>query len=314
MSSTPATGSFVVSESLAGSTLAAAVRELLGGLSWSAAKALCAAGRVRVDGQTARDPAQRLTAGANLSVGAEGQREERSLLVHVDEAIAVVDKPPGLLTTPVEARDRDTLIQRAAAAVRKQDAHRGRRGSPSLRAVQRLDRDTSGLLVFARTVLAQRGLQDQLKGRTVLRLYLALVHGRANDATYETHLLEDRGDGIRGSWERLRKPGPPPVLARTAITHVQVMRRFADATLVACRLETGRQHQIRIHLSEAGHPLLGEPVYVRGSRLAAARDRAPRVMLHAAELGFTPPITGQQLAFAVEPPPDFAAVVRSLAD
>lgn len=308
---------FTVPASGAGGTLAAALRGAAPGLAWRAAKALCVAGRVAVDGVATRDPAARVARGAVVDVlpmAAAPARE--GLIVHLDAAVAVVEKPAGILTTPVRRSDRDTLLHRAAAAVRRDDARRGRTGSPTLRAVQRLDRDTSGLVVFARTVGAERALQSQLKGRTVWRRYLALVAGHAHDATLTTHLVEDRGDGLRGSWERTasgRRGEAPPESARVAITHVSVERRFADATLVACRLETGRQHQIRIHLSEAGTPLLGETIYVRNAAGKAASRRAPRPMLHAAGLGFLHPTTHRELRFESPPPPDFTALLSALA-
>jgi 23S rRNA pseudouridine1911/1915/1917 synthase len=311
----PTRAELTVSPEAAGSTLAAIVRLLLPGTSWSAAKEHCAAGRVRVNAAVARDPAARVAAGQHIAFDPTGTIAAPRLVVHVDAAVVVVEKPAGILTTPVERGDRDTLLHAAAAAIRRLTAHDRHRGGPTLRAVQRLDRETSGLLVFARTVPAERALQAQLKARTVWRRYLALVHGRGADATYATHLLDDRGDGLRGSWERSRAyvPGAEaPAGARLAVTHVHVERRFSDATLVSCRLETGRQHQIRIHLSEAGTPLLGETVYVRGAGQSAATARAPRPLLHAAELGFTHPTTGEKLRFSSAVPEDFEAVLRRL--
>jgi len=310
-------GAFVIAAEQAGGTVAAAVRALAGGaeaLSWRAAKELCVAGRVAVDGHPAIDPAARVEEGQRLTIGEHAAEPAHRILVHIDSALVVADKPPGVLTTPVERTDRGTLLHLAAVEVRRHDARKGIQGSPSLRAVQRLDRDTSGLLVFARTVTAERHLQAQLKSRTVWRRYLALVHGHAVAGTYSTHLMADRGDGLRGSWERLRRePGEkPPVSAKPAVTHVTVERQFRDATLVSCRLETGRQHQIRIHLSEAGTPLLGEPIYVRGSWLKGAKERARRPMLHAVELGFVHPGTRKELRFTAEPPPDFARLLATL--
>lgn len=307
-------GPFVIGPEHAGATVASAVRALVGGLSWREAKALCTGGRVAVDGRSANDPAARVEEGQRLTIGEQAAEAARRILVHVDAAVAVVDKPPGVLTTPVERGDHGTLIHLAAVEVRRHDARKGVKGSPTLRAVQRLDRDTSGLLVFARTVPAERHLQAQLKNRTVWRRYLALVHGHAVAGTHTSHLLADRGDGLRGSWERTRpEPGDePPAAARLAVTHVEVERRFKDATLVSCRLETGRQHQIRIHLSEAGTPLLGEPVYVRGSWLRAAKERARRPMLHAVELGFVHPSTRKEMRFRAEPPADFERLLAAL--
>jgi 23S rRNA pseudouridine1911/1915/1917 synthase len=133
---------------------------------------------------------------------------------------------------------------------------------------------------------------------------LALVHGEPEARRIETHLIENRGDGLRGSYGRFRRGrGPVPATAQRAVTHIQPLERFGIASLVECRLETGRQHQIRIHLSEDGHPLIGEQVYIRdyaGERLAAERP-----MLHAETLGFSHPRTGRMLRFQQPPPEDF---------
>lgn len=316
MASPQNTSSVLVPAELAKATVSAVVKAVSGELTWRQAKELCQSGRVLVDGVLERDPARRVEAGQRIELLSRPAAAEPSLLIHFDPAIAVVNKPAGVLTVPVERTDRDTLIHRAAAAVRRAEAKRGVRGSPSLRAVQRLDRDTSGLLVFARTIPAQRALQAQLKARTVWRRYLALVEGRAADDTYATHLLEDRGDGLRGSWERRRGgAAAPPSEAKFAVTHVKVEELFAGASLVSCRLETGRQHQIRIHLSEAGHPLLGETIYVRDARRGVAggpQIRAPRPLLHAAELGFEHPSSGEAMRFSVDPPADFQSVLTAL--
>jgi 23S rRNA pseudouridine1911/1915/1917 synthase len=296
------------SQDTAGQTVAAAVRELVPGLSWSKARDLVRSGQVRVDGRPATDPAERLRGGERVELGGGGPAacREPDLVVHLDADVAVVRKPAGLMTVPFERTDRDTLLSRARVAIRRLEASRGVAPNPSLRAVQRLDKDTSGLVVFARTIQAQRDLQQQFTDHTALRRYLAVVHGTARDAIFDTVLVPDRGDGLRGS----AKGRAVPPEARQAITHVKVQERLRGATLVSCRLETGRTHQIRIHLSEAGHPLLGETVYVRD--FAGRRLSAPRLMLHATELGFVHPRTGREVRFVDPPPDDFADLVESL--
>ncbi|HYX23169.1 MAG TPA: RluA family pseudouridine synthase [Thermoanaerobaculia bacterium] len=314
--------SLTVSAAQAGATLAAVVREAIPGTSWSQAKEMCSGGRVRVDGVPAPDPARRMSAGERVEVRAAavagtGRREPAvtDLVVHLDGEVAVVRKPAGILTVPFERDDRDTLVALARVAVRRIDAARGRATSPTLRTVQRLDKETSGLVVFARSVPAQRHLQRQLAAHTVLRRYLAIAHGAAADAVYETMFVPDRGDGLRGSWGVFRPGrGEAPVEAREAITRVQVLERLPGATLLACELETGRQHQIRIHLAEAGHPLVGETVYVR-DYLRENRGPllpAPRPMLHAAVLGFVHPRTEKIVRFEEPPPDDFTAVLKRL--
>src|SRR5207344_3012141 len=117
---------------------------------------------------------------------------------------------------------------------------------------------------------------------------VALVHGALIGRTYESILIRDRGDGLRGSWGHFRRPkGKPPEDAQHAVTHARVLERLPRATLAECMLETGRQHQIRIHLSEDGHPLVGERVYIRDFQ--GELLEADRPMLHARELGFMHP-------------------------
>jgi 23S rRNA pseudouridine1911/1915/1917 synthase len=304
-----------ISREQAGLTLAAVVREIVPGTSWSRARALCAEGRVLVDGAAGTDSARRLIAGERVELRLSGpaRREPAvtDLIVHLDADVAVVRKPAGILTVPFDRNDRDTLLALTRVAVRRIEAAKEKQGGLTLRAVQRLDKETSGLVVFARTVPAQRHLQRQLAARSVTRRYLAIVHGAAEDAIYETLLVPDRGDGLRGSWGVFRAArGEPPAEAREAITRVQVLERLRRATLVACELETGRQHQIRIHLAEAGHPLVGETVYVRDWR--GPLLPAPRPMLHAAVLGFVHPRTERTLRFEEPAPADFTAVLEGL--
>ncbi|MES1211010.1 MAG: RluA family pseudouridine synthase, partial [Acidobacteriota bacterium] len=281
------------------------MREIVPGTSWSKARELCGSGRVWVDGERAVDPARRMAAGERIELrtGAPALRREavpREAVLLCDADVVVVRKPAGLLTVPFEKEDRDTLLSLTRVAVRRLEAALGKDANPSLRAVQRLDKDTSGLVVFARNVRSQRLLQEQLGEHSVTRRYLALVHGEAEDAIYDSLLVPDRGDGRRGSWGVFRKAqGEPPESARQATTHVTAVQHFKGATLVACELETGRQHQIRIHLAEAGHPLLGETVYVREWHGRALP--APRLMLHAPVLGFVHPRTGRPVRF--EDPP-----------
>ncbi len=311
-----------VSPGEAEATVSAFVRTLLPATSWSRARELCRSGRVWVDGAPALDPAARLAAGSVVEVRPEGARAARGPLapedvVHADAEVVVVRKPAGLLTVPWSEEDRDTLVSLARTLLARREAARaGARGArrgpgPHLRVVQRLDKETSGLLVFARTIAAERHLQQQLRAHSMDRRYLAIVHGRAEAATHDTLLVPDRGDGLRGSWGVFRRPkGEPPEAARRAVTHVEVVERLDGATLVACQLETGRQHQIRIHLAEAGHPLVGERVYVRG--FAGPLLKAPRPMLHAERLGFVHPRSGRELRFETPPPADFLATLSRL--
>jgi 23S rRNA pseudouridine1911/1915/1917 synthase len=306
-----------------GQTVAAVVRALMGGVPWSRARKLCHEGRVQVDGRPVADSAQRVHRGQAIAVRSTGARprDPEIHLRYVDPDLVVVDKPAGLVTVPFEPEERDTLVHRAHAALRRRE---GGRHLPPLRVVQRLDKDTSGVLVLARTRRAERGLGEQFRRHDVQRRYLGLAYGAVRSASYDTWLVPDRGDGRRGSWRH--GPANRPATARRAITHVEARERFSGAdlrwseakvpgiTLVACTLETGRQHQIRIHLGEQGTPLVGETVYdrdYRGPRLSAA-DAAARPMLHAAELGFLHPTRDLPMRFVCDLPSDFADLVRRL--
>jgi 23S rRNA pseudouridine1911/1915/1917 synthase len=297
--------------------LARAVREAsAGALSWNKARELCRSGRVRVNDAVALDPMARLGVGDRVSFDPTAPRLRKGTLpaealIHVDADVVVVNKPAGIMSVPFEQGDKDTLIDLTRAALR-----RGARGfDPELGIVHRIDMDTTGLLVFTRNLAAKRSLSSQFRAHTVHRRYVALAHGHVIGRTFDTILLRDRGDGLRGSYGHFRKPrGRPPADAQHAITHVRVLERLgndaAPACLVECMLETGRQHQIRIHLSEAGHPLLGERVYIRDHR--GPRISAPRPLLHARELGFEHPRTGRPMQFRLEPPRDFEQALAAL--
>ena len=288
-------------------TLAAVVREQTG-LSWSRARKLCVEGRVSVDGERCLDPAARVGAGAAVVVSLHGSRAEkgplpRNAIVFEDRDIVVVDKPAGMLTVADEAGNREVLSEYTRVLLRQ---------SSGLGVVHRIDRDTSGLVVFTRTADAKRKLAAAFRAHAIDRVYRAIVHGEMAEARIESDLLLDRGDGLRGSHGHYRRAkGSPPTDARHAITSVKPLRALKGATLVECRLETGRQHQIRIHLAERGHPLLGEKVYIRD--YAGPKIKAPRTMLHAQRLGFDHPRTGLRVAHERDAPADFQECMARLA-
>jgi len=284
-----------------------AVRGLFG-VSWGKARAWIEGGKVRVGGERVTEATARVGAGAVVTVNEQAARPRRGELgdgdvVHVDAQVVVVDKPPGLSTVPYADGDEETLEARVLAWLQRRGNARG--GRPTLGVVHRLDKETSGLVVFTRTWLAKQSLAAQFRQHTVHRRYLAIAHGDVRSRTVRSFLLEDRGDGLRGSAR-----GTPGAGAREAITHVERLEALDGATLVACRLETGRTHQIRIHLSESGHPIVGERVYVK--RFAGALIEAPRLMLHAAELGFVHPATEHEVRWERPMPADMAAVLSRL--
>jgi 23S rRNA pseudouridine1911/1915/1917 synthase len=293
-------------------TVAAVVREQTG-LSWSRAKKLCADGRVTVDGERCLDAAARVRPGAAVVVNLHGPKAEtgplpKSAIVFADRDIVVVDKPAGMLAVADEEGNKDTLVEYTRILLRRMEG--GDRGG--LGVVHRIDRDTSGLMVFTRTAEAKRKLAAAFKAHDIERVYHAIVHGEMGEERIESDLLLDRGDGLRGSYGHHRRAkGPPPPDAKHAVTFVKPLRALAAATLVECRLETGRQHQIRIHLAERGHPLLGEKVYLRDYE--GPKIEAPRTMLHARTLGFAHPRTGARMSFERDASSDFQDVVSRLA-
>jgi len=293
-------------------TVAAVVRDQLG-CAWSKARELCKNGKVLVNGQRCTDDAARVPPGAEVTVDVAAPklrtgRLPKEAIVHVDRDLVIVDKAAGVLSVAYEDGDKDTLVDRTRAYLRTESP---KGFDPELSVVHRLDKDTTGLLAYARNLATKRSMADLFRDHDIDRAYVAIAHGDVPARTVETDLVTDRGDGLRGSYGVFRRPrGPMPHDAKHAVTHLRPLLSLRGATLVECRLETGRQHQIRIHLAELGHPLVGEPVYIRD--YVGARIDAPRPMLHARRLGFVHPRTGERLRFEREPPEDFRAILEAL--
>jgi 23S rRNA pseudouridine1911/1915/1917 synthase len=287
------------------------VRSLFG-TSWGKARGWIEAGKVRVGGALVTEPTTRVAAGAEIAVDAAARKPHAQELadgdvVYADAQVVVVAKPPGLSTIPYDGTESDTLEARVRAWLeRKRLVPRGQR--PTLGIVHRLDKETSGLVVFTRTWLAKQALSSQFRHHTVHRLYLAIANGDVPARTLRSFFVENRGDGLRGSRRGTGRKAPTD--GREAITHVARIEPLALATFVACRLETGRTHQIRIHLSESGNPLVGERVYVRGFQ--GPLLEAPRLMLHAAELGFIHPATEREMRWEQPLPEDMRSVLERL--
>lgn len=288
-------------------------------VSWGKARAWIAAGKVRVGPDVVTETTSRVRSGASLEVDEAARRPRGADLaddqvVFVDSQVVVVAKPAGVSTVPFDDGEVGTLDERVRAwLARRGLAPRGVR--PSLGVVHRIDKETTGLVVFTRTWLAKQSLTSQFRAHTVHRRYLAIAHGDVRPGVLRSLLVGNRGDGLRGSAPAARKRGLGRAAegttdARAAVTHVERLEALSGATLIGCRLETGRTHQIRIQLSEAGHPLLGERVYVRG--FAGKLLDAPRVMLHAAELGFVHPSTERPMRWEQPMPEDMREVLARL--
>lgn len=300
-----------------GNAISAALREWLPGKPWSEVRRLLESRRVTVNGNLCSDAGYRLRLPDVIKLlprpAAPPVTDRNVRILHLDRHVVVVDKPPGVTSTrepddggsPRHRRqNQQTLDEMLPRIIARLERRRDRR---PVRAVHRLDRETSGPMVFARTAEAQRHLQQQFRNHTVCRRYVAVVRGSVERQTIESRLVRDRGDGRRGSTTL-------PGAGKTAITHVRPLERLGDYTLVECRLETGRTHQIRIHLAEADHPLCGERVYWRPLFKPGEPDRsgAPRLALAAVELGFVHPMTGEQMSFETPLPPDLDRFVRRL--
>jgi len=261
----------------------------------AAAARLIDAGAVVVDGEV-RPRAHRVAAGAVvvLTVPEPVQAplpDEDVEVVHADERLLVVVKPAGLLVHGAPGHGGPTLA--AALAGRAGGGSPGRAGI-----VHRLDRDTSGLLLVARDEETLRRLQAQLRRRRIRRTYTALVRGRPPSRTgrIEAPIGRDRRDPVRQS---LDTDNP-----RDAVTRFELVEALSERSLLRVELETGRTHQIRVHLAAIGHPVVGDPVYGHGPELGLDHQ-----FLHASELRFTHPWTGEEIEVSAPLPPDLEAAL-----
>lgn len=286
--------------------LARVVQELHPELSFTRAKRAVSEGQVLVRGAICRDPGALVPSGAEVrwEPGRRADRTPAELridLLHADDDVAVAVKPAGLLSIPTPEREKDTLLSRLALAI-----HRRRGERPFLAVVHRLDRDTSGLVVFATSRRGQASLSHQLLDRTMSRLYDAIVEGemRGEAGTIDRALI---GDGVR----RRRWVVRPGERGKPSVTHWRVVERLAGATRLRVSLETGRTHQIRIHLASIGHPVVGEPVYRAGEE-EEPKISFPRQALHAGELAFRHPADGREMRFQAPWPEDFERLLARL--
>jgi 23S rRNA pseudouridine1911/1915/1917 synthase len=291
------------------------LREKSGVLSRTRARDLLSAGGVTINGHRVKIASRPLRAGDRVEVHplSEERRSgappgiEPFRVVHEDAAVIVVEKAPGILVQPTPQGDRGTLLDLLRRHLRKRYPEVK---SPYLGLLHRIDRETSGLLLFSRRGSANRILAEQFRGHTIAREYLALVRGSlpADSGTITDPLVRSTPFSRRASVASGRGEG------KEAITHFRVLERFDGATLLSITLETGRTHQIRIHLSGRGHAVVGDKIYASKEALSPhpLLDRFPRQALHACRLGFTHPGSGAWLEFESPLPADFAALVGSL--
>jgi 23S rRNA pseudouridine1911/1915/1917 synthase len=308
----------------AGMRLDRALQRRLPELSRTRLKQLILAGHITSDGKALRDPAQRAGIGATITIVLPEPDEPvptaQSIPLDIrfeDEHLIVIDKPPGLVVHPAPGNLDGTLVNALLAHCGASLAGIGGVRRPGI--VHRLDKDTSGLLVVAKTDAVHRALAHDFAQRSIERAYAAFAWGVPAPAAGEI-----AGNIGRSSVNRKKMAVVADDRGKPAVTRYRVERRFGSgigvASLIECRLLTGRTHQIRVHLAHIGHPLIGDPVYgtragravARGRPLGGAIAGLPRQALHARLLGFTHPVSHDILTFESPLPADLAGLLANL--
>ena len=276
-------------------------------------KVLIAAGQVQRDGILTRDPAKRAAAGDIFTVAvpdptpAHNEAQDIPLVVaYEDEHLIVVDKPAGLVVHPACGNLDGTLVNALLHHCGGSLSGIGGVARPGI--VHRIDKDTSGLMVAAKTDRSHEGLAKQFAAHSIDRRYKAIVGGVPKPSAGSV-------DAPLGRSPQNRKKMAIVAGGKRAVTHYSTIERLGGAALVECRLETGRTHQVRVHMASLGHALLGDPVYGRtkgNQRALLERLGFQRQALHAARLGFIHPVTGAALAFESQLPADMQELFTEL--
>ena len=273
-------------------------------------KALLSSGHVRGPNGLARDPAAKASAGASYAVDVPAPLPTHNVaqdialdIVFEDDHLLIVDKPAGLVVHPAAGNLDGTLVNALLHHCAGRLSGIGGVARPGI--VHRIDKDTSGLLVVAKTDRAHEGLSAQFARHSIDRRYKAIVAGLPRGGTVDAPLARSPHD---------RKKVAIVASGKRAVTHYTMIEPLRDATLVECRLETGRTHQVRVHMASIGHPLLGDPVYGRAGchRDLLKRLEFRRQALHAAYLGFIHPVTSNAISFESEMPRDMQTLFTAL--
>lgn len=278
-------------------------------------KALIRSGAVESEGGTVRDPAAKVRGEEQIRLAIPAPKpahnEAQDIPLHIvfeDEHLLVVDKPAGLVVHPAAGNADGTLVNALLHHCGGSLSGIGGVARPGI--VHRIDKDTSGLLVVAKTDVAHEGLARQFQAHSIDRRYLAIVNGvpKTNEGSINAPLA-------RSSTNRKKIAIVEGNRGKRAVTHWRRLNILRDSALVECRLETGRTHQVRVHMASIGHPLVGDPVYGRTGKTHSKilkELQFNRQALHAANLGFTHPVTKRRLSFASPMPPDMQELFNAL--
>ncbi len=287
------------------------------GMSRARVQGLIDEGRVDVVGKTATSASMKVTAGMAFQIIVSAAMPAAALPEHIplvvayeDAHLIVVDKPAGMVVHPAVGNITGTLVNALLHHCR--DNLSGINGVARPGIVHRIDKDTSGLIVVAKSDAAHEGLAVQFAAHTVHRRYIAVTAGVPSPASGTIDARVGRSDSDRKKMTVLPNNSSR---GKSAITHYKVLDRLADAAVIECRLETGRTHQVRVHCASIGHPLLGDPAYgktPKSLRPLLERLGFERQALHAAELGFIHPLTGEMVQFRSDLPPDMAELIDQL--
>ncbi len=284
------------------------------GLSRERVKALMGEGAITVGKTVATNPSQKMQPGANFSIALPPPEEPEArpqdiplAIVFEDEHLIVIDKPAGMVVHPAAGNRDGTLVNALLHHCAGELSGIGGVARPGI--VHRIDKDTSGLLVVAKTTAAHEGLAAQFANHSIHRRYIAVCGGHPApvEGTIATRL--GRSDANRKKMAVLPDTSNR---GKHAVTHYRVTKKLKDCSLLECRLETGRTHQVRVHCASIGHALVGDPVYgstPKSLRPLLARLGFARQALHAAELGFIHPVTGQTVEFRAELPRDMRELI-----
>ena len=288
------------------------------GLSRERIKALLAEGRVTLDGEVAKQPSAKVAAGTRFAIevppATEPEARPQAIpleIVYEDDDLIVVDKPAGLVVHPAAGNPDNTLVNALLHHCKGKLSGIGGVARPGI--VHRIDKDTSGLMVVAKNDAAHAGLAKQFAEHSIERAYCAVVVGHPQVLSGTIAGRIGRSDRNRKKMAVLREDS---ARGKRAVTHYKVLKLLENCALVECRLETGRTHQVRVHMASIGHPLAGDPLYGRSNaklRPILNRLNFKRQALHAAILGFKHPVSGKSMRFESQIPPDMRELIDETA-